>query len=891
MAVTKEKLEPKNPAHLNFLRFALLDFIADFANWDNSIREEYLETARALTQSAHEALGGQPGTRPLVVDPFAGGGSIPLEALRVGADAFASDLNDVPVFINSLVLKGLAGSKHELEARYVELAELLRQRVAVRLTECYSKSTKSRFPFAFFWSRKIVCEGPGCGRIVPMIGSPVLRAKKADAIAVAIVYRPRSKSPDIELVSPSSKKVRKTVRGGDVECVCGHTTPVESVRKQLARVNGGANDAFLLAVGELDEFGKKHYRLPKSSDFAAVQRANVIRSEIEQSQSIGGGLTPFPDEPLWGKAKMNVGLYGIEQWSDAFTNRQLVQLNAFQQELRKLSEELSGPDRETLLALLAATIDKVVDYSTSLCRWVPGGEFIAATNGGEKKIGMMWDYVEAVLFSSGPGSWSNMVEWVRRVISDIRAGIARKGEVISADARCQVLPDDSSNLVFTDPPYYDAIWYSDLADLFAVWLRRSLAYVGMASTIDVRSMKEKEIIKSSFSSKDGFTEKDDAYYESGMMTAFESMRSTLAPNGICEVVFAHKTTAGWEAILGALCKAGWIVTCSWPIDTEREARMTSLGQAALASSVHIGCRPRENPDGLVNSANIGDWRDILQELPKRIHDWMPRLAGEGVVGADAIFACLGPALEIYSRYSRVEKASGEQVTLREYLEHVWAAVAEEALKMIFEGADAKGFEEDARLTAIWLWTLSTGNGTGNGKSNSDDDDEDEKSAALSGYTLEYDAARKIAQGLGAHLETLSNLVEVKGDKAVLLPVAARTRHLFGKDEAKAPARKPKKDPQLNLLASLQEVQEESGSWGEKNAPPAGTTVLDRVHQSMILFAANRGEAIKRFLVEDGVGKDHRFWKLAQSLSALYPKDSDEKRWVDGLLGKKKSLGF
>jgi len=105
---------------------------------------------------------------------------------------------------------------------------------------------------------------------------------------------------------------------------------------------------------------------------------------------------------------------------------------------------------------------------------------------------------------------------------------------------------------------------------------------------------------------------------------------------------------------------------------------------------------------------IGDWRDVLQELPKRIHDWMPRLAEEGVVGADAIFACLGPALEIFSRYSRVEKANGEEVGLQEYLVYVWAAVAKEALAMVFAGADASGFEEDARLTAMWLWTISGG---------------------------------------------------------------------------------------------------------------------------------------------------------------------------------------
>jgi len=309
----------------------------------------------------------------------------------------------------------------------------------------------------------------------------------------------------------------------------------------------------------------------------------------------------------------------------------------------------------------------------------------------------------------------------------------------------------------------------------------------------------------------------------------------------------------------------------------------------------------------VRSDEIGDWRDVLSELPKRIHDWMPRLAAEGVVGADAIFACLGPALEVFSRYSRVEKASGEAVALKEYLEHVWAAVSKEALAMIFAGGDATGFEPDARLTAMWLWTLAAGASDSGKKSkqaeeeSEDPDDEDEESGEKSakkskatGFTLEFDAARKIAQGLGAHLEQMDHVAEVKGSTARLLPVAERTRYLFGKDEAQAPTARRKKEKivQRDMFEAIKSGEDDDGGgWGDKTAPKPGATTLDRVHQSMILFAAGRSDAIKRFLVEDGIGRDARFWKLAQALSALYPKDTDEKRWVDGVLARKKGLGF
>jgi hypothetical protein len=321
-------------------------------------------------------------------------------------------------------------------------------------------------------------------------------------------------------------------------------------------------------------------------------------------------------------------------------------------------------------------------------------------------------------------------------------------------------------------------------------------------------------------------------------------------------------------------------------------KVAGLGQARLASSVHLVCRPRENADGSVRTDEIGDWRDVLAELPKRIHEWMPRLAEEGVVGADAIFACLGPALEIFSRYSRVEKASGEAVTLREYLEQVWAAVAKEALTMVFEGADTSGFEPDARLTAMWLWTLNAGRNGQDSQKGQDSEDEDESPAASknpSGFVLEYDAARKIAQGLGAHLETLGHLVEISGETARLLPVAERARHLFGKDEGRMPARK-RQQAQLDLFKVLDKA-EEDGAFAGPGMSRAGNTVLDRIHQAMILFATGRADAVKHFLVEDGIGRDQRFWRLAQALSALYPATVEEKRWIDGVLARKKGLGL
>jgi hypothetical protein len=385
-----------------------------------------------------------------------------------------------------------------------------------------------------------------------------------------------------------------------------------------------------------------------------------------------------------------------------------------------------------------------------------------------------------------------------------------------------------------------------------------------------------------------YRQKTPKWFEAQMGAAFAEGRRITKPRGIGVVVFANKETAGWEAMLEGLVAAGWVVTGSWPIDTEMTSRLRAQNSAVLGSSIHLVCRPRENPDGSLRTGDVGDWRDVLAELPVRIHEWMPRLADEGVVGADALFACLGPALEVYSRYSTVEKASGERVTLAEYLEEVWAAVSREALSMIFEGADASGFEEDARLTAMWLWTLHT---SVNGEVGTDSDSE---SKSLRGYSLEYDAARKIAQGLGAHLQNLSSLVELRGDTATLLSAGARTRFLFGAEGADVRVgRHGKAQEQLTLDVSheLKDLDEERSGWASDLSTRPGTTILDQLHQAMILFGASRGEALRRFLVEDGIGQNSHFWRLAQALSALYPAGTDEKRWVDGVLARKKGLGL
>jgi len=891
-------LNPLGNANLDYkeplvLRDALLKFIADFANWDHSTDQRYLETSRALTQSAHESLGGAPGSRPLVVDPFAGGGAIPLEALRVGADAFASDLNPVAVLLNKVVLEYIPRYGQKLADEVRKWGEWIKVEAEKELAEFYPRDPDGATPIAYLWARTITCEGPGCGAEVPLMRSLWLAKKGKHSVALKMLPNLVNKRVDFQIVHNVQERDvgQGTVKRGSATCpLCGYTTPVASVRAQIKSHRGGASDArmFCVVTTKLGQQGR-FYRQPTERDLDAASRA---AEELERRKSEHKGpLSMVPDEPLppQGTLGFRVQPYGMTQWSDLFTSRQALALTTLVRLVQEASKRAqTDGDRGLSAAIqtcLASALDRQADYLTSLVVWANTGEFIAHTFG-RQALPIVWEWPECNPWAEGSGNWRGAIGWVENVIMANSNEWQNVGCSTQASAVGLKLPDDSAGFVFTDPPYYDAVPYADLSDFFYVWLRRSVKSIHEELFSGTLTSKDEECIV------DNIKGKDYAFFEATMTEAMRECRRVLTPDGISVVVFAHKSTSGWEAMLQAMIDAGWIFTGSWPIDTERPGRLRAQNSAALASSVHLVCRPREHPSGEVRIDDVGDWRSVLQELPGRIHSWLPRLALEGVVGADAIFSCLGPALEIYSRYSRVEKASGEQVALSEYLQEVWAAVSREALGTIFSG-DTSSFEEDARLTAMWLWTLTAGaNGNGNGNDKDDEvveEDEDAPSKSkLSGFILEFDAARKIAQGLGIRLENLSSLVEIKGDKARLLPVSERAPYLLGQEVIPAKKRKKDKTKQMTLAGGEStEVIMESLAIDESFSP--GSTTLDRVHQAMLLFGEGRGDGLKSFLQE--IGQDQGFWSLSQALNSLYPVGSEERRWVEGVMARKKSMGL
>ena len=898
------------------LRRAILKFIADFANWDNAANSEYLETGRALVQAAH------PEETPLVVDPFAGGGSIPLEALRLGCEAFASDLNPVACLILKVMLEDIPRHGPGLADELRRVGAEIKAKAEEELADIYLMDPDGAAPIAYLWARTVRCEAPNCGAEMPLMRSLWLCKKPNRKRALRTkVARSEGAAPWVEFETfepkSDSEVANGTVARARATCLCcGAVLPPERVRTQLATQKGGGDVVFdeqgnrtggarMTAVVTLKpgEQGR-HYRLATDADYAAVSRAQERVARILDEWERGGkqGLCPVPDEPLppTGTLGFRVQRYGMLQWGDLFTARQKVALVELGHQIQNWCGEYGNVHE--VMSILPS---KLSDRCNSCVPWSPLVECPTHYLTGNS-LSMAWDFVESNVLSNSSGSINQMLENIDRNLEATMIEEVQAGTIQQTDATYHTLPDQVAGVWFTDPPYYDAVPYADLSDFFLVWLKRTLPDHPLLrdplDTANPLSPKTGEIVQDETKLNAG-RPKDRAWFEETMAKAFAEGRRVLSEDGIGSVIFAHKTTEGWEALLSGMIHGGWTITGSWPIATERYSRLRARDSAALATSVHLVCRPRSA------DAPVGDWADVLRELPERVASWMQRLQSEGVRGADLVFACVGPALEIYSRYSRVETADGHEVTLPEYLEKVWEVVGREALEQVLGTAEAQArngaagaLEEDARLTALFLWTMqSTDESSASGNDASEDDEDegaDEEGGPrrkATGYSLPFDVARRFAQPLGIHLEDWeSRVIDTEKGVVRLMAVTERSKQLFGEsgvgtlaDEIESSATS---SPQLSLIPeepppvrgrARRRSRAASATLDDLDAP-LGATTLDRVHAAMLLQASGRSQALRNLLrAEQERGPD--FLRLANALTALYPRGGEEKRLLDAML--------
>ena len=896
--ILREVRQP--PANDEELRQGLLAFIANFANWKNAADRTHLNVSRALVQAAH---GEEP---PLVVDPFAGGGSIPLEALRLGCEAFASDLNPVACLILKVMLEDIPRHGPGLAEELRRVGGEIKRQAERELADLYPKDADGATPIAYLWARTVRCEAPNCGAEIPLMRSFWLckKAKRKRALRHR-VERGEGAAPSVEfeVVEP---KADREVRGGTVAraratCLCcGVVLLPERVRAQLAAQRGGADVVFdaegqrtggarMTAVVTLrpGETGR-HYRLPTDADYAAVQKAQERVARMLDEWERGGrqGLCPVPDEPLppIGTLGFRVQRYGMIQWGDLFTARQKVAVATLG---RKLNE---GSDDQRIIECVFPALSKIADFNSAISRWAAPRETSAATFG-RHALPIVWDFCETIPIGNSTGSFEGSIQYTAAMAT----GLYPSGQVQVADATDHPLPDQAASVWFTDPPYYDAIPYSDLSDFFLVWLKRTLPNNPLLcdpfDSANPLSPKTAEAVQDETKKVDG-RPKDREWFEETMAKAFAEGRRILSEDGISSVVFAHKTTEGWEALLSGMIRGGWTITGSWPIATERPGRPRARDSAALATSVHLICRPRPK------DAPIGDWADVLRELPTRVAEWIERLQAEGIRGADLVFACIGPALEIFSRYRAVETAEGDIIGLPDYLEKVWEVVGRAALQQVLGTAEAQthgALEADARLTALFLWTLQSTTPVAENQEPADEADEEAVAkAAATGFALPFDVVRRFAQPMGIDLAAQTDRI-IGQEKGVvrLLPVAERAQKLFGEDGAAAAATylESGANPQPTLFPDYREdaptlVREPPPRYDTSPDDPLsatlGDTTLDRVHTAMLLQSTGHATALRTLIrTEQDRGPD--FLRLANALSALYPQGCPEKRLLDAML--------
>ncbi|MCY4170343.1 MAG: DUF1156 domain-containing protein [Bacteroidetes bacterium] len=878
------------------LRKIILNFIADISASDHFSCYNHVGISQALINAAYDE------DIPLVVDPFSGGGSIPLEALRIGCEIFASDLNPVACLILKVMLDTIPRHCPELAQDLDKISVQIKHQVEKRLIDLYPVDSNGDIPTAYLWARTVRCEAPNCGAEIPLMRSFWLckKAKRKRAIR-PIIERSEGLTPSVkfEIFEPTSDKEVPlgTVTRAKATCLCcGSVLPPDRVREQLRKQKGGADVIFdeqgrriggarMTAVVTLRAGQKgRYYRIANDADYEAVRKSQERLDGILKEWELGGkqGLCPVPDEPLppIGTLGFRVQRYGMMQWGDLFTARQKVALAEIALFIR------TSQITDTLRELLACCLSLFSRQCNGNARMRPDSSVAPAF--GMQTLPITWSFPETTL-------WGGRSEHLDGAISKVICIVQRwpvhsTGDVQLANASNHTLPDQSADIWFTDPPYYDAIPYSDLSDFFLVWLKRALPGNSLLQDpfdpSNPLSPKVAEIVQDE-TKNSANQPKNHLWFEKTISKAFGEGRRIVKENAIGSVVFAHKTTEGWEALLSGMIQGGWTITGSWPIATETPSRLRARESAALDTSVHLICRPRSD------DAYVGDWADVLRELPQRVTRWMSRLENDGIRGADLVFACIGPALEIFSRYSTVETSEGREVKLSEYLEKVWEVVGRTALERVLSDGDglAGRLEEDARLTALFLWTLQST------KTPRDQEEEDVSDVTIpntKGFTLPFDVVRRFSQPMGIDLDIWKDTV-ISQQKGVvrLLPVTERIKVLFGEDGDNVAAKWVEIDSQKRIQGELfnQVDNEENLKQSHRRKKFIGNdsefktnhrTILDRVHIAMV-FHANGYTNEWRELIHSEQRRGPEFQKLANALSALYPTGSWEKRKLDAML--------
>jgi len=733
------------------------------------------------------------GRTPHVLDPFAGGGAIPLEAMRLGCEVTAIDINPVAWFILKCTLeypqkfagqtrplprfalespdfmrdyfkgtgkytkKQLEGKLSEFQTRLLEPPEAdlawhvrawgwwVLQRARKDLEKYYP--TMDGMPtVAYLWARTVACKN--CRVTIPLLKTRWLCRK--DNKRVLLIMEPNKDrtgvafgvQANVPVVGGNAAQRREhgerigqgTMSRNGAWCPCCGQPGTVAMTLEDIRQEGlaGRLRAMMTAVVVDGEDGKE-YRLPTGAEAQLAEEAGKEVDQVFAGVPYGIPNEPTPKGGSGASRAFSVDGYGFDKWSKLFTPRQLLALGTFIKHTRAAREALQNEGYgtewvEAIVAYLACVINKVADYNSALVAWQTKSAKGSNTFS-RWAIPMKTDFVENALLTSDSGGWTAVTNWVTDpLLGALKTASeeARPPRVINGSA-LKVKAD--SDFVLTDPPYYDAISYSDLMDFFYVWLRRTLH--GFSSEWDKafeaplapkwdHEAQDGELIDDA-SRHGGDRATSKSVYEEGMFRAFQASHAGLRPDGRLVIVFAHKNPHAWETLVAAIIRAGFVVDGSWPIQTEMGNRTRSQTSAALSSTVWLVCRKR------LESAPAGWDNQVLAEMQSRIHDRLREFWDAGIRGPDFVWAATGPALEAYSKHPVVKRADepGQVLAVSEFLRHVRRMVVDFVVGRLLStgGETATGLDdvttyyllhrhdfgfEDAPAGACILYAVSCG---------------------------------------------------------------------------------------------------------------------------------------------------------------------------------------
>jgi putative DNA methylase len=640
-------------------RDRLHGIISRLVVWEN-IHDE------ALLKEAHEEIlkscGGNP---PPILDPFAGGGSIPLEAQRLGLEAHASDLNPVAVLINKALIEippkfaerppvfpGAAGSRMTwpgatgLAEDVRRYGQWMRDEAEKRIGHLYPKvkiSGVEATVIAWIWARTVTCPNPACGGTMPLVRSFWLGKKRGKERYVVPI--PDGRRVRFQIGGPDGVPREGTVsRTGAVCLLCGTPVPLSYIRAEGKAGRMGAQLMAIAAEGKR----QRYYLAPtdeheKSAD--VPRPADVPEAELPQ-QALG----------------FRVQGYGMRTWADLFTNRQLTALATFtdfvrEARVRAIADGGEPGYADAIATYLALGVSRMTDIANALCRWEVTKTQVRNLFT-RQAISMLWDFAETQPFSEAAGGFEISLGNLAKCIDMPQS--AHPGRVRQANAANLTY---GSRLVATDPPYYDNVGYADLSDFFYVWLRRSIGDVYPDLLGTMLTPKADELVADPFRHEDA-----DKFFENGYRHVFRRICEGTPAGYPMTVFYAFKqaetggggdhASTGWETLLEGMLASGWAVTGTWPIRTELSNRPRSLESNALASSIVLACRPRPA------DAGITDRRGLIAALREEFPEALRRLEEGKVAPVDLRQAAIGPGMAVFSRYARVNEPNGERMRVR-----------------------------------------------------------------------------------------------------------------------------------------------------------------------------------------------------------------------------------